>query len=124
METRTGASSLWCVVVVLFLAFCCSLLSNANALSSTSNNDRDHLREETVDDGEIHERHSKQLGLTFFDLLFPELIVVFHRYMSAGEQKALLSELLKSVSGWEVVDRENPAYALPSDFALLKVIFF
>eukprot|EP01102_Stenamoeba_stenopodia_P000320 TRINITY_DN1029_c0_g1_i2.p2 TRINITY_DN1029_c0_g1~~TRINITY_DN1029_c0_g1_i2.p2 ORF type:complete len:509 (+),score=136.11 TRINITY_DN1029_c0_g1_i2:258-1784(+) len=51
-----------------------------------------------------------------------ELIVVFHRYMLAEEQIRLLGEMLKSVSGWVVVDRENPAYALPTDFALLKIL--
>lgn len=50
-----------------------------------------------------------------------EFIVSFHKYKYHFEHQILLSKLL-GTSGWEVLERNNPAWALPSDFSLIKVL--
>jgi hypothetical protein len=56
-----------------------------------------------------------------FSLLL-ELIVMFNHYMAETEQRSVLNTILSEETGWEVLERNNPAKALPSDFALLKVL--
>ncbi|XP_024539020.1 subtilisin-like protease SBT6.1 isoform X2 [Selaginella moellendorffii] len=50
-----------------------------------------------------------------------ELIVRFREYRHASIHKRALLEALHGVSGWEWIDRNNPAAAFPTDFGLVRV---
>jgi hypothetical protein len=48
-------------------------------------------------------------------------IVYFEEYLQPTDHESVLKTILNDESGWSVIRRNNPASALPSDFAVIWV---